>query len=68
MPVICKQMHDLHCGQGVLNEASSFAVAAGAQVNGMLLEGKKVYVGPFVKRTDRPDNAEVHSTAVPSSI
>ena len=25
-----------------------------AQVNGMLLEGKKVYVGPFVQRGERP--------------
>ena len=24
------------------------------QVNGMLLEGKKVYVGPFVQRGERP--------------
>lgn len=26
------------------------------QVNGMLLEGIQVYVGPFLKRTDRPND------------
>ena len=34
------------------------------QVNGMLLEGKKVYVGPFVKRQDRPEGSEVRFTNV----
>jgi len=33
-------------------------------VNGMLLEGKKVYVGPFMKRSDRPNDAEVRFTNV----
>lgn len=30
----------------------------------MLLEGKKVYVGPFVKRQDRPEGSEVRFTNV----
>ena len=30
----------------------------------MLLEGKKVYVGPFLKRQDRPDDGEVRFTNV----
>ena len=34
------------------------------QVNGMLLEGKKVYVGPFLKRTDRPADKDVRFTNV----
>ena len=34
------------------------------QVNGMLLEGKKVYVGPFLKRQERPDDGEVRFTNV----
>jgi len=27
-----------------------------AQVNGMLLEGTQVFVGPFLKRSDRPND------------
>ncbi len=34
------------------------------QVNGMLLEGKKVFVGPFLKRTERPADKELHYTNV----
>lgn len=34
-------------------EASSKAVEA---VNGMLLNGKKVYVGPFLKKGERPSD------------
>jgi polyadenylate-binding protein len=34
------------------------------QVNGMLLEGKKVFVGPFLKRTDRPNDKETNFTNV----
>jgi RNA recognition motif-containing protein len=34
------------------------------QVNGMLLEGKKVFVGPFLKRTDRPADKEAHYTNI----
>ena len=34
------------------------------QVNGMLLEGKKVYVGPFLKSDDRPANHELKYTNV----
>lgn len=34
------------------------------QVNGMLLEGKKVFVGPFLKRTERPIDKEQHYTNV----
>lgn len=40
------------------------AMRVGGQVNGMLLEGKKVYVGPFMKRSDRPGDAEVRFTNV----
>ena len=35
-----------------------------AQVNGMLLEGVQVYVGPFLKRTDRPDDKNAKFTNV----
>ena len=38
--------------------------AAVLQVNGMLLEGKKVYVGPFLKRSDRPADKDVRFTNV----
>lgn len=38
--------------------------AALLQVNGMLLEGKKVYVGPFLKRSDRPADKDVRFTNV----
>ena len=34
------------------------------QVNGMLLEGKKVYVGPFLKREARPLDKEANYTNV----
>ena len=34
-----------------LDEAANLAIE---KVNGMLLEGKKVFVGPFLNRTDRP--------------
>ncbi len=30
----------------------------------MLLEGKKVFVGPFLKRTERPIDKELHYTNV----
>lgn len=30
----------------------------------MLLEGKKVFVGPFLKRTDRPNDKETNYTNV----
>lgn len=30
----------------------------------MLLDGKKVYVGPFLRRQDRPDDGEVRYTNV----
>ena len=30
----------------------------------MLLEGKKVFVGPFLKRTDRPADKEAHYTNI----
>ena len=39
-------------------------VRAGGQVNGMLLEGKKVFVGPFLKRAERPNDGEVRFTNV----
>ena len=35
-----------------------------AQVNGMLLEGKKVFVGPFLKRAERPADKELHFTNI----
>ena len=34
------------------------------QVNGMLLNDKKVYVGPFLKRDERPDDGEQRFTNV----
>lgn len=34
------------------------------QVNGMLLNDKKVYVGPFQKRTDRSEDGDVRYTNV----
>ncbi|KAK9819769.1 hypothetical protein WJX72_002177 [[Myrmecia] bisecta] len=34
------------------------------KVNGMLLEGKQVYVGPFLKRQDRPGDQEMRFTNV----
>ena len=34
------------------------------QVNGMLLAGQKVYVGPFLKKSDRPVDRESHFTNV----
>jgi polyadenylate-binding protein len=37
---------------------------ARAQVNGMLLEGKKVFVGPFLKRAERPADKELTYTNV----
>ena len=42
----------------------STGCCAAAQVNGMLLEGKKVFVGPFLKRTERPADKELHYTNV----
>jgi hypothetical protein len=50
MPGLCVTVDDGSC--------------TATQVNGMLLEGKKVYVGPFVKRTDRPEGSEVRFTNV----
>ena len=38
-----------------------------SQVNGMLLEGKKVYVGPFVQRGERPGGAPSLTNNVLSS-
>ena len=40
------------------------AAAARAQVNGMLLEGKKVFVGPFQKRAERPADKDLHFTNI----
>lgn len=40
-----------------LNHGGLSPPRAVAQVNGMLLEGKKVFVGPFLNRTDRPAGA-----------
>jgi len=37
---------------------------ARAQVNGMLLEGKKVFVGPFQKRAERPADKDLHFTNI----
>jgi len=37
-------------------EADEGAALAIEKVNGMLLEGKKVYVGPFLKRGERPND------------
>lgn len=34
------------------------------QVNGMLLAGQKVYVGPFLKKSDRPVDKESRFTNV----
>jgi polyadenylate-binding protein len=34
------------------------------QVNGMLLEGKKVYVGPFLRRSERSSDSETKFTNV----
>ena len=34
------------------------------QVNGMLLAGQKVYVGPFLKKSDRPVDKESYFTNV----
>lgn len=46
-------------------EASSKAVEA---VNGMLLNGKKVYVGPFLKKGERPsDEKEPKCVPAPRS-
>ncbi|EIE25350.1 polyadenylate binding protein [Coccomyxa subellipsoidea C-169] len=42
-------------------EAAQLAIE---KVNGMLLEGKKVFVGPFLKRTERPVDKEQHYTNV----
>lgn len=39
-------------------------MVGGVQVNGMLLEGKKVFVGPFLKRAERPNDGEVRFTNV----
>jgi RNA recognition motif-containing protein len=44
-------------------EASSKAVEA---VNGMLLNGKKVYVGPFLKKGERPSD-EKEPKCVPAA-
>ena len=38
--------------------------SVGLQVNGMLLAGQKVYVGPFLKKSDRPLDKENHFTNV----
>jgi len=40
------------------------AARARAQVNGMLLEGKKVFVGPFQKRAERPADKDLHFTNI----
>ena len=39
-------------------------MACYVQVNGMLLAGQKVYVGPFLKKSDRPVDRESHFTNV----
>ena len=44
--------------------SSAWLLRASLQVNGMLLEGKKVFVGPFLKRTERPADKELHYTNV----
>ena len=40
------------------------SIAFVVQVNGMLLAGQKVYVGPFLKKSDRPVDRESHFTNV----
>ena len=45
-------------------EKAEAADAACAKVNGMLLEGRKVFVGPFLKRDSRPDTGESRYTNV----
>ncbi|KAK9858458.1 hypothetical protein WJX84_004454 [Apatococcus fuscideae] len=45
-------------------EKEESAQTAIEKVNGMLLEGKKVYVGPFLKRSDRPADKDVRFTNV----
>ena len=45
-------------------EKAEAAEAAIEKVNGMLLEGRKVFVGHFVKRDSRPDGGEAKFTNV----
>lgn len=39
-------------------------LVCGLQVNGMLLEGKKVFVGPFLRRNERSSESEAKFTNV----
>lgn len=45
-------------------ETDEAARKAIEKVNGMIMAGKKVYVGPFLKRTDRPQDAQKMFTNV----
>lgn len=45
-------------------EKDESAALAADKVNGMLLEGKKVYVGPFLRRQERPNESEARYTNI----
>ena len=45
-------------------EKDEAAALAQEKVNGMLLEGKKVYVGPFLRRSERASDSEASFTNV----
>lgn len=44
--------------------AADCEIVACTQVNGMLLEGRKVFVGPFLKRSERPNDGQAHSLPI----
>ena len=58
----------LTCGRciylTVSNQLLAIYFLTNSQVNGMLLAGQKVYVGPFLKKSDRPADKESRFTNV----
>jgi len=61
----CKVATDANAqskGYGFVHfETQEAAELAIAKVNGMMIEDKIVYVGPFLKRTDRPQGKELYT-------
>mmetsp|Transcript_7986 Transcript_7986/g.22889 ORF Transcript_7986/g.22889 Transcript_7986/m.22889 type:complete len:640 (+) Transcript_7986:372-2291(+) len=62
---VVTDVHGSSRGYGFVHfETEEAAKKAIEKVNGMMIAGKKVYVGPFVKRTERPNDGKARFTNV----